>query len=71
MCKIPHELRLIVSRKVSCENFDFDEIMKVIEGEIDAREHVFVNLAGQDKKQTKELQLVLKWQIPLKMTIWM
>ena len=56
MSKIPQELRLIVSRKVSCENFDFDEIMKVIEDEIDARERVFVNLAGQVKKQTKELQ---------------
>ena len=46
MSKIPQELRLIVSRKVSCENFDFDEIMKVIEDEIDARECVFVNMAG-------------------------
>ena len=38
MNKLPQEIRLIVSREVKDGELDLDRVMKVVEGEIDARE---------------------------------
>lgn len=45
-----------MSRKISCKSYDLNENIKVYKNETDAKEHVFVNLAGQVIKQPKELQ---------------
>ena len=38
LSKLPHELRLIVSRKTSDDEWNLDNLMKEIEQEIEARE---------------------------------
>ena len=38
MNKLPHELRVIVSRKVGDEDWEFTEVMETIQKEIEARE---------------------------------
>ena len=38
MNKLPPELRLIVSREVKDRQWELDELMRIIEGEIEARE---------------------------------
>ena len=44
--KLPQELRLIVSREVKGEEWELDELMKVIEGEIEARERAAITKAS-------------------------
>jgi len=40
--KLPQELRLIVSREARGEEWELDELMKIIEGEIEARERATI-----------------------------
>ena len=49
--KLPSELRLIVSREVSDEEWSLDAILKVIEEEIRARERTTVNPTRQQQQQ--------------------
>jgi hypothetical protein len=54
MNKLPHELRVIVSRKVSDEDWESTEVMETIHKEIEARERVEANpITPVMKKQYK------------------
>ena len=59
LSKLPHELRLIVSRKTNDDDWNLDNLMKEMEREIDARERAKANSANPSattstKKQTRE-----------------
>ena len=41
MNKLPPEIRLIVSRGLKSEKWDFNEVMRIMEQEVDARERSF------------------------------
>ena len=56
MNKLPHELRVIVSRKVSDEDWEFTEVMETIQKEIEARERAEANpITPVMKKQYKDI----------------
>ena len=61
MSKLPQDLRLVVSRKIKDDKWNLEEVMKVIEHEIDARERAGVSAgitlpsSGAPKKASKEL----------------
>lgn len=51
--KLPHEIRLIVSREVAGGEWELDKLMKVVEGEVEARERAYIaNSQPQPKKPT-------------------
>lgn len=43
MNKLPHEIRLIVSRSLKLEKWDFNDVMHIMEQEVDARERSFMS----------------------------
>ena len=53
MTKLPQELRVIVSREITNDEWDLDSIMKTVEKEIDARERASVSVCPA-KKQSRE-----------------
>ena len=56
MNKLPHELRVIVRRKVSDEDWEFTEVMETIQKEIEARERAEANpITPVMKKQYKDI----------------
>ena len=56
--KLPQELRLIVTREIEEEEWDIDDVMKLLWKEIDARERVSVVASQQYKKAAnKELSV--------------
>ena len=56
MNKLPHELRVIVSRKVGDEDWEFTEVMETIQKEIEARERAEANpITPVMKKQYKDI----------------
>ena len=46
LSRLPHELRLIVSRKINDDDWNLDNLMKEMEREIDARERAKANSAN-------------------------
>ena len=56
MNKLPHELQVIVSRKVGDEDWEFTEVMETIEKEIEATERAEANpITPVMKKQYKDI----------------
>ena len=56
MNKLPHELRVIVSRKVGDEDWEFTEVIEMIQKEIEARERAEANpIMPVMKKQYKDI----------------
>ena len=53
MSKLPPEIRLIVSRSLKSEKWDFNDVMQIVEQEVDARERSFASTqqAQQPPKQ--------------------
>ena len=44
MNKLPSEIRLIVSRNLTSEKWDFKDVMQIVEQEVDARERSFASI---------------------------
>ena len=59
MSKLPQELRLIVSRTISDGEWNFEEVMAVIEKEIDARERAGATFVTTARNHvTKDLPIL-------------
>ena len=52
VAKLPSELQLIVSRKLSEENWNLDELLHVVEEEVVARERVTVTQTMKPKRDS-------------------
>ena len=53
MNKMPPEIRLIVSRNLNSEKWDFKDVMQILEQEVDAREH-FLASTQQSQQPSKQ-----------------
>ena len=53
MKKMPKDVRLIIGRKVTEDNWSLDEIMKVLAEEFTARERTARNMSGGTSKPPK------------------
>lgn len=58
--KLPHELRLIVSREVEEGEWNLDELLKQLEREIGARERAAMGTSQASKRQVHEQPLELQ-----------
>ena len=53
--KLPQELRLIISREVKGDDWDLNELVKVIEGEIEARERALSITSQVNKGLSRDI----------------
>ena len=55
MNKLPQDLRLIVSREVKGDDWDLNELMKIIEGEVEARERALNSTSRASRSLNKDV----------------
>ena len=55
MNKLPQKLRLIVSSEVKGDDWDLNKLMKIIEGEIEARERALNSTSQASRSLSKDV----------------
>ena len=55
MNKLPQDLLLIVSREVKGDDWDLNELMKIIEGEVEARERALNSTSRASRSLNKDV----------------
>ena len=55
MNKLPQDLRLIISREVKGDDWDLNELMKIIEGEVEARERALNSTRQASRSLNKDV----------------